>query len=83
MTDSSRSMVVREDHDGSQWVMLLEAPSRRKLSSMVRERNWSKQTGCGADCTGRAFAGWCELLRAYRVGKLWIGVVVCSEARDV
>lgn len=80
---SSRSMTIREEHDVMTWVATLEAKSRRELSRKVKERNWRKETGCGADCTGRVFSADCELLRGYRVGNQWIGVVVCSEYRDV
>jgi hypothetical protein len=81
--DSSRDMVIREEHGSFQWVMLLEAPSRRALTRMVKERNWHASTGCGADCTGRVFAADCTLLRAYRDRDRWLGVVVCREYRDV
>ncbi len=80
---SSRDMVVREDHGSFSWVMLLSAPSRRALSRKVKERNWYKSTGCGHDCSGRVFAGSCDLLRAYHVDGEWIGVVYCTEQRDV
>ena len=84
--DSSRDMVIHDSHDVFSWIMLLEAPSRRALSRMVKDHNWHKDTSCGRDCTGLVFQGTCELLRAYRdhgQPESWIGVVCCTEARDV
>ena len=86
MSISSRDLVIHDSHDQFSWVMLLEASSRRELSRKVKERNWYNGTGCGADCTGRVFSGSCELLRAYRdhgQPESWVGVVYCTENRDV
>lgn len=83
MTDSSRDMVIRDEHGTFSWIMLLHAQSRRELSRKVKERNFDVGGGCGADCTGEVFKGSCELLRAYRVQDAWIGVVHCANYRDV
>lgn len=77
------TITIREDNDGSMWVDVWFAPSRRALAKMVKDSNWHDDKGCGADCTGQIFMGTCELVRAYRVGKRWAGVVVRTASRDV
>ena len=79
-------LVVHTSYDMESWVDLIEAPSRRALSRLVKERNWHNEAGSGADCTGKVFMGTCELLRAYRghgQPESWIGIVYCTAARDV
>lgn len=79
-------ITIHDSHDMTSWVDLIEAPSRRALSRLVKERNWYKSTGSGADCTGQVFQVTCELLRAYRghgQPESWIGVVYYTSARDV
>ena len=76
-------IAIRDNNDGMAWLTLIHAKSRRELSRKVKAQNWEKSTGSGADCTGRCFAGSCDLLRAYLVGKKWVGVVYCTNSYDV
>jgi len=77
------SLELRDTCDARSRVHIITATSRRALSREVAKRNHREDTGCGYDCTGRAFAWSCELLRAYRDGNRWFGVCVSSTYYDV
>lgn len=72
-----------DDNGTRSSVHIITAKSRRALSREIANRNRREDTGCGADCTGRAFAWSCQLLRAYRDGNRWHGVCVSSVYFDV
>lgn len=77
-------LAIDEDYGCSLFVVTVEADTRRELSRKVQEHNpGSIDTGCGHDCSGRVCGRYARLLRAYRVGRGWVGLVEISISRDV
>jgi hypothetical protein len=77
------SLDLPSDYDSRAAVYIVSAPSRRALSREIAKRNGRDDFNSAYDCTGRAFAWSCELLRAYRVGNEWHGVCVGRSYLDV
>lgn len=80
----SINLEINSDYGSEKFVTLISAASRRALSRKVQEINPGHiDTGCGHDCSGQVCGRYAELLRAYRVGAEWIGVVCIQIHRDV
>jgi hypothetical protein len=78
------TLTICDDYSSESAVGLIEAPTRRALSRAVQEANPGYiGTGSDHDCTGRVCGRYAQLLRAYRVGSYWVGVVVFTVSRDV
>jgi hypothetical protein len=77
------SLELASDFSSPAAVYILTAKSRRALSREIAKRNGRDDFNSAYDCTGRAFAWSCELLRAYRVGNEWHGVCVGRSYLDV
>ena len=73
MTDT---LYVDESLDSTTYVTIFHADTRRKLSKLVKDADvGSIPTGVDHDCSGKVCAQHAKLLRAYRSGLEWVGLV--------
>lgn len=77
-------LFIDEQFGSTKSVCLLDAKTRRELSREVKKRNPGPiDTGCEHDCSGRICYRSAKLLRAYKSGAFWIGVVEITVTLDV
>jgi hypothetical protein len=81
MTDR---LYVDESFDSTIYIETFRARTRRELSRLVKAADvGSIPTGVDHDCSGRVCARYAKLLRAYRSGPEWVGIVQMQTCLDV
>lgn len=83
-TDNVERLEVYDDMGTSTDIVLMRAKSRRGLSAMVRQASPGHiPTNSDYDCTGKVCGRYATMLRAYRRGREWVGVVAITTCLDI
>lgn len=78
------TLYIDESFGSTTYVAIFHADTRRKLSKLVKEADVGAiPTGVDHDCSGKVCFRSAKLLRAYRSGPAWVGLVQCTTALDV
>jgi cupin superfamily acireductone dioxygenase involved in methionine salvage len=80
----SDTLYIDESFGSTTYVTIFHADTRRQLSKLVKDADvGSIPTGVDHDCSGKVCARYAKLLRAYRSGNAWVGLVQTQIHRDV
>jgi hypothetical protein len=80
----SDTLYIDQSFDRTVYLRIFHAVTRRQLSKLVKEADvGSIDTGVSHDCSGKVCAQHAKMLRAYRSGPEWVGVVQIETHRDV
>lgn len=81
MTDT---LYLDESFGSTTYVCVFHADTRRNLSKLVSNANVGPiSTGVDHSPSGKVCARYVKLLRAYRSGPAWVGLVQCTTTLDV
>ena len=81
MTDT---LYIDQSFDRTVYLRIFMADTRRQLSKLVKEADIGPiDTGVSHDCSGKVCAQHAKMLRAYRSGPQWVGLVQIVTRRDV
>lgn len=81
---SRNNLSIDNDYGSETVIKTIDSDTLLGLRRAIRELNCGTIEICSPyDCTGLVCGQWCTLIKIYKVGRGYVGVVEITTARDV